>query len=62
VTGGSISVSGESAIQRTCNLTIIANEGQEIADASWAFKNKFKVEIGVENHIDPSYDDIIWFR
>lgn len=62
VTGGSISISGESAIQRTCNLTIIAKEGQEITDASWAFKNKFKVEIGVENHIDPSYDDIIWFR
>lgn len=62
VTGGAISVSGDSAIQRTCNLTVIASEGSQITDVNWAFKNKFKVEIGLENHIDSKYPDIIWFK
>lgn len=62
VTSGNISISGESAIQRTCSLSIVAAEGSHITDSSWAFKNKFKVEIGVENDIDPSYEPIIWFK
>lgn len=63
VTGGNISISGESAIQRTCSLNIIAPEGTQISDVSWAFKNKFTVELGLDNEIDPAkYGDIVWFK
>jgi hypothetical protein len=33
-----------------------------INNTHWALKNKFKLEIGVENTINPDYPDIIWFK
>jgi hypothetical protein len=61
VTQGSISLDGSSAMRRTCSLTIAASEFN-YNDYYWGLNTKFKVEIGVENHIDVNYPEIIWFQ
>ena len=50
ITSGSINLDGKSAIRRSCSLSFIA-EATEINDYYWTFKQKFKVEIGLENII-----------
>ena len=60
-TGGSISIDGNSSVTRTCSLSLVGQD-LHIHDYLWAMKNKFKVEIGLENHIDDRYDDIVWFK
>lgn len=66
VTGGSINVDGASAVRRSCSLTLsaaaAANEKLPIiTDTYWCYNNKFKLEIGLNNEINPKYPDIIWF-
>ena len=61
VTGGSINIDGTSAIRRTCNLTLVAKE-LNINNFYWGLTNKFKLEIGVRNFINPNYPEIIWFK
>ena len=61
VTQGSINLDGASAVRRTCSLTIAAPEFN-YNDYYWGLNTKFKLEIGVENHIDNIYPDIIWFQ
>lgn len=61
-TGGSISVDGNSAVRRTCSLTMIS-EQYDIIDAHWALKNKFKLEIGIKNTTNQYLNyPIIWFK
>ena len=61
-TGGSINVDGASAVRRTCSLSLVVLEDDEIiTDAYWCYNNKFKLEIGLKNNIDKKYPDIIWF-
>ena len=48
-------------IRRTCSLTMITQE-QEIDNIYWGLKNKFKLEVGLENFIDSKYPEIIWFK
>lgn len=60
VSGGSINVDGKSAIRRTCSLNLVAKD-IAINEFYWGIKNKFKLEIGLLNKIDSSYEDIIWF-
>ena len=33
----------------------------DIRDYYWGLKTKFKLEVGVENHVSKEYDDLIWF-
>ena len=61
ITGGSINVDGSSAVRRTCNLTLAANE-VNINNFYWSLNTKFRVEIGLENWINLEYPDIIWFK
>ena len=61
VTGGSINIDGTSALRRTCSLTMIA-QNFNYTDYYWGLKTKFKLEIGVQNTIDDSMPDIIWFK
>lgn len=58
---GSINIDGNSAVRRTCSLTLVAKD-LSIRDYYWGLKTKFKLEIGLKNTINPSYDDIIWFK
>ena len=61
ITSGSINVDGASAVRRTCSLTLAANE-VNINNFYWSLNTKFRVEIGLENWINPNYPDIIWFK
>lgn len=62
VTSGSLQLNGNSAVRRTCNsVTIISDIQEEEIDAQWALENKFSLQLGVYNFIDPNYDPIIWF-
>lgn len=69
VTDGSISVDGNSAVRRTCNLSLFA-ENVDINDVYWGIKTKFKLEIGLKNNLTgdyatikdyKSYPEIVWF-
>ena len=60
VTQGSINLDGDSAVRRSCSLTMVAKD-VDIQDYYWGLDNKFKLEIGLENTIDDRYPDIIWF-
>lgn len=59
-TAGSINLDGDSAVRRTCSLTLIA-DNIELRDYYWGLKNKFKLEVGMKNFVDSKYSDIIWF-
>ena len=59
-TGGSIGVDGNSALRRTCNLTMVAQE-VNINDFYWGLNTKVKIEVGIKNTIDEDRPDIIWF-
>ena len=61
VTGGSVNVDGTSAVRRTCSLSMVAKD-VNINDFYWGLKNKFKLEIGLKNKINPNYPNIIWFK
>ena len=61
VIDGSVNIDGTSAVRRTCNLTLVAND-VNIHEFYWGTKNKFKLEIGLRNSIDKDYPDIIWFK
>ena len=61
VTGGSINIDGNSAIRRTCSITLIA-DNINIHDYYWGVKTKFELYIGIENNIDSQYENIIWFK
>lgn len=60
-TGGSINIDGNSAVRRTCSLTLIT-EDTNISNYYWGVNTKFKLEIGVKNEINSNYPDIIWFK
>lgn len=61
VTAGSINIDGDSAVRRSCNLTLVAKE-LNINDFYWGLTNKFSLEIGLKNEINPDYPEIIWFK
>ena len=61
ITAGSVNIDGNSAVRRTCSLTMVSPY-VDITNTYWALKNKFKLEVGVENNIDSQYPDIIWFK
>ena len=61
VTAGSVNVDGNSAVRRTCSLTIVA-ENFDYNNYYWGLNTKFKLEVGVRNNIDSRYSDIIWFE
>ena len=63
ITSGSINIDGTAAIRRTCNLSIITQiDDTTLTDELWVYKTRFKLLIGVENTIEPSYPDIVWFK
>jgi len=50
LTAGSINVDGNSAVRRTCNLTLVSQD-LDINDFYWGIKTKIKVEIGLKNTV-----------
>jgi hypothetical protein len=61
ITGGSINGDGKSAVRRTCNLSMVA-KNVNINNYHWGINQKFSLEIGVKNYIEPKYPEIIWFK
>ena len=61
-TGGSINIDGASAVRRSCSLSMLALDSDNIiTDIYWCYNNKFKLEVGLKNLINNKYPDIIWF-
>ena len=61
-TGGSINIDGASAVRRSCSLSMLALDSDDIiTDIYWCYNNKFKLEVGLKNLINNKYPDIIWF-
>lgn len=62
-TGGSLSISSGSKLQRTCSLTLQADANNAIInDEYWGLQHRFILEIGLKNEINPQYEDVIWFK
>ena len=61
VTQGSVPVDGNSAVRRTCSLTMVAQE-LNINDYIWGVKTKIQLYIGQDNKINKNYPPIIWFK
>ncbi len=61
VTQGSINIDGNSAVRRSCSLSMVAQE-YDYHDYYWGLNTKFKLEVGVQNYIDNTMPDIIWFN
>ena len=60
VTQGSISLDGDSAVRRSCSLSMVARD-INISDYDWGLNTKFKLDIGIKNIVNSEYPDIIWF-
>ena len=60
VTQGSINLDGDSAVRRTCSLTMVVDD-VDVSNYYWGLNTKFKLEIGIKNNVDDGYPDIIWF-
>lgn len=61
VTGGSINIDGTSAIRRSCSLTMVASD-YDYRNYYWGLNTKFKLEVGLENHINSNYPKVCWFE
>lgn len=68
VTSGSINIDGDSAVRRTCSLTMVT-EQIDIDDFYWGIRTKISLLIGIKNNLsddyyapsDGIYPDIVWF-
>ena len=61
---GSINIDGQSSMRRTANITFLAEEANndlQNVDNILSINKKVQLLIGVENHINKNYEDIIWF-
>ena len=64
VSTGSISINGKSAVRRAGSFTFLAEETKnDLTDIDnlLSMNKRIKILVGLENHIDENYDDIIWF-
>ena len=66
VTGGNISIDGQSAVRRTCNLSVFISEeeysGITDVNSLFSLNKKMYLEIGFKNNTDKySQYPIIWF-
>lgn len=64
VSTGSITINGNSAVRRAGSLTFLAEETEnDLTDIDnlLSMNKKIRIMMGIENHIDSKYDDIIWF-
>ena len=62
--GSTININGDSAVRRTCNISIVAEEAEnDLTDIDnlLSINKKIKLFEGIKNNITNKYDDIIWF-
>lgn len=61
ITQGSVPVDGNSAVRRTCSLTL-SSYNLDIHNYLWGLETKVKLLIGLKNKINSKYPDICWFK
>ena len=64
LTGGNISINGNSAVRRTCSFTFVAADVEQINEYI-QLNTKFKLYIGLKNRLPVKYHnlgDILWFK
>ena len=62
--GSVISIDGNSSVRRTCNITFLAEEANnDLTNINnlLSINKKIEILVGIENHINSNYEDIIWF-
>lgn len=64
LTGGSISLSGDSSVRRTCTLNFLVPDDQQIEEYI-QLNSKFRLAIGLKNRLPIQYKslgDVLWFK
>ena len=64
LTGGNISINGNSAVRRTCSFTFVAEDEDQI-DQYIKLNTKFRLFIGLKNRLSKKYQSlgaILWFK
>lgn len=64
LTGGNISINGNSAVRRTCSFTFVAKDEEQL-NQFIKLNTKFKLYIGLKNKLFSKYKylgDILWFK
>ena len=62
--GSTINLDGSSSMRRTCSITFVAEDTENDltnVENLLSINKKVKIMVGIENHINENYDDIIWF-
>lgn len=62
--GATISIDGSSSLRRTCTISFVAeNDINDLTniDNLLSINKKIKIYVGIENHINIEYNNIIWF-
>lgn len=62
--GSTISIDGSSSVRRTCTISFIAEDKKNNLtniNHILSVNKKIKIYVGIENHINNNYNDIIWF-
>ena len=62
--GSTITIDGSSSVRRTCTISFIAEDDKNDLtniDNLLSINKKIKIFVGIENYINDSYNDIIWF-
>lgn len=63
--GSTISISGDSSVRRTCNISFIADEKENDltnVENLLSMNKKIKIFVGIQNDFNNHYDKIIWFQ
>ena len=61
ITQGSLNGDGNSAIRRSCSLTMVSDE-VNFTDYYWVLNTKFKLEIGLTNIVSNDLPEIVWYE
>ena len=64
LTGGNVSLNGNSAVRRTCSFSFVAADEEQI-DQFIKLNTKFKLFVGLKNKLPKKYSehgDIFWFK
>ena len=62
--GSTITIDGNSSVRRTCSSVFVAEDAENNLtniDHLLSINKKIKIYVGIENYINPDYNDIIWF-
>ncbi len=59
-TGGNITIDGNSAVRRICNLTM-TTKNLNINNIYWGISARVNIEIGLWQEFTNKYENLIWF-